>query len=396
MNDFQDIAESFAPDAGPALGDDLLVDVISLDGRILWLNDLQAERIGTYDREISGYDASAFYTPESFGEIEHLLRHRSRTEHATTLELTLLAPGGRPVRTLARARFVRFRGEMALRLAKMDYGPVGNRYKRLEDDFRMLNSVLETSSEAHWSIVFLEPVDTTLPRPEVVRQVFENQSVWRFCNQAMARVYQIPETVDFNEQEVRLYWPRSAVNEQFVEEIISSDYSINDALSVDRRHDGTLQYILNDVRAEIVDGFLLRLWGNCRDVTAQHNADDKRTDGFKLLIRTLDGLPDPVLLLDSTGRVAGRNQACASVFAESRTLEGQIVAHCRMRRAAFGWSLLSHANGTGGASLYDIHCRKIAGPDGESWSVLTIRERSGDKPPSGPKRLARQPMRRQA
>ena len=80
---------------------------------------------------------------------------------------------------------VRFQGEPALRLAKLDYGPVGNHYRRLEDDVRMLKSMVETSNEAHWSIAFIEPVDTTLPRADVVQQVFENQSVWRMCNPAM-------------------------------------------------------------------------------------------------------------------------------------------------------------------------------------------------------------------
>lgn len=390
MSDFQDITEPFQPDASLSLAEDMLVDVISLDGRILWLNELQAELLGAYDRDLAGYDAAAFYTVESFAEIRQLLRHRSRAEHASTIDVTLLGAGGRPIRTLARARFIRFQGEPALRLAKLDYGPVGNHYRRLEDDVRMLKSMVETSNEAHWSIAFIEPVDTTLPRADVVQQVFENQSVWRMCNPAMARIYQLPETMDFNEQDVRLYWPRSAANEQFVEEIINSNYAIDDALSVDRRHDGTLQYILNDVRAEIADGFLLRLWGNCRDVTEQHKADDWQVNAFKLISRALDGLPDAVMVVDAAGRIVCRNKAFAATFAESRTLEALVLAHCRTRRPTNGWSLLANAGGHGNAPLIDIHSRKITGPEGEAWTVLTLRERAGD----APRRTTRQPKRR--
>lgn len=388
MSDFQDLAEPFETETALSLAEDMLVDVISADGRILWLNELQAELLGTWDRELAGYDAAAFYTPDSFAEIRQLLRHRSRAEHASTIELTLIAAGGRPIRTLARARFVRFRGEPALRLAKLDYGPVGNHFRRMEDDMRMLKAMVETSSEAHWSIVFIEPVDTTLPRAEVVQQVFENQSVWRMCNPAMARIYQLPETLDFNEQDVRLYWPRSAANEQFVEEIINSNYAIDDALSVDRRHDGTLQYILNDVRGEIVDGFLLRLWGNCRDVTEQRKADDLQVNALKLTGRALDGLPDPVMVVDAAGRVVSRNKAFAAAFAENRTLETRILTHCR-RRKANGWSLLTQAGGPGDAPLIDIHSRRITGPEGEGWTVLTIRERAGEAPRRTPRQLKR-------
>lgn len=384
-----DLPDQAAAESGLSPEDDLLIDVISRDGRVLWFNEAQAELLGTYDHEIVGYDAAAFYAPDCFAQIQQMLRNRTRSEHGATMELTLLARGGRPIRTLARARFVRFNGEVCLRLAKMDYGPVGMRYRQMEDDFRTLQAMLATSNEAHWGIVFLEPVDTTLPKSEVIRQVFENQSVWRMCNPAMSRIYQLPESVDFNEQDVRLYWPRSAANEKFVEEIINSNYAIDDALSVDRRHDGTLQYILNDVRADIVDGFLLRLWGNCRDVTEQRNADDEKANSLKLAIRALDGMPDPVIVLDAEGRVLNRNKAYAAAFSGSRTVETQLLAFVRTRRRASGWSLFTNPGGPGPSVLLDVHIRKISGMDGETWTIITVRERE----PHAPKRASRQPKR---
>ncbi|GEO84713.1 MULTISPECIES: PAS domain-containing protein [Alphaproteobacteria] len=387
MAEMEALAETLQSSPGQSLESDLLVDVISLDGRVLWFSDSQAELLGTYDRDVAGLDAGAFYTSESFAEIQQLLHRRSRGEHAAAMELTLLAGGGRPIRTLARARFIRWRGEIALRLAKMDYGPVGNRYRQLEADFRTLSSMLETSSEAHWSIVFSEPVDTTLPKSEVVRQVFENQSVWRLCNPAMAQLYQLPESLDFNEQDVRLYWPRSAANERFVEEIINSDYAIDNALSIDRRHDGTLQYILNDVRGEVVDGFLLLLWGNCRDVTRQHIADDVKASASKLTARVLDGMADPVIILDDEGQVVSRNKAFAARFAGSRTIENLLIAHVRGRPRASGWSLFANSGGAG--VLFDVHTRKVTGVDSGKWTVITVRERGAD----GAKRTTRQPRR---
>lgn len=220
MADRQEVREAqavSAADADPTLSADLLIDIVSQDGRILWASETQAELLGIYDGPISGLDASAFYAPDSYARIQQASRNSGRSDHATTLELTLLARSGRSFRTLARARPVRFDGQAALRLVKMDLAAVGNAYRRLEEDLNTLQSMLETANEAHWGIHFLEPVDTTLPKEEVIRQVFENQSVWRMCNPAMARIYQLPETVDFNEQDVRLYWPRSAANERFVD-----------------------------------------------------------------------------------------------------------------------------------------------------------------------------------
>ena len=64
--------------------------------------------------------------------------------------------------------------------------------------------------------------------------------------------------VDFNQQPVRLYWPRSPANEAFVRRLIEAGFSVDCALSVDRRHDGSPAYVENDVRATIINGQLLQ------------------------------------------------------------------------------------------------------------------------------------------
>lgn len=388
-----DLSEGLRRRSAPAeaelsLQPDLLIDVIAHDGRILWSNETQTERLGIYDGTIAGLDSAAFYTPESHARIQQAVRGGGRIDPAATLDLTLVARSGRTIRCVARARAMQIDGQAAVRLVKMELGAVGNSYRRLEDDLRALQSMLESANEAHWGIFFLEPVDTTLPKEEVIRQVFENQSVWRMCNPAMAQIYQLPETLDFNEQDVRLYWPRSAPNERFVEEIINSGYAVNDALSVDRRHDGTLQYILNDVRGEIVDGYLLRLWGNCRDVTTQRNADDGAANALKLTMRAFDGLPDPVLVLDRDGKVLSRNKAYAAAYATSRTLEAQLLAFIRTRKKAEGWTLFGNSGGTARSLLIDLHLRRIEGLDGAPWTVVTLRERQPEarKPAARPRK----------
>ena len=53
---------------------------------------------------------------------------------------------------------------------------------RLENE--VLRSFVETSRDALFCIEFLEPVDLAAPEPEIIRQVFENECVWRLCNTA--------------------------------------------------------------------------------------------------------------------------------------------------------------------------------------------------------------------
>ncbi|MCP4766178.1 MAG: hypothetical protein GY875_07885 [Gammaproteobacteria bacterium] len=64
---------------------------------------------------------------------------------------------------------------------------------RLENE--VLRTFVDTSRDALFCIEFLESVDLTAPEPEIIRQVFENECVWRMCNIAMARLYKLPEGI---------------------------------------------------------------------------------------------------------------------------------------------------------------------------------------------------------
>jgi hypothetical protein len=72
----------------------------------------------------------------------------------------------------------------------------------LESKVKMLDTVIETSAEAMWCMEFSEPVNLRSSAQEIVRQVFENKCHWIMCNQAMARLFDLPDGVDFIRQPV--------------------------------------------------------------------------------------------------------------------------------------------------------------------------------------------------
>lgn len=252
---------------------DFLIDIIDEEGIIRWMSASQAELLGISDT--IGVSIDSVYDTASAERIRAILMRAASVGFSTTLDIEIFGRAGRRLRTVGRATIVSEGGRRALRLSKIELGPVGAHYDQLEADTALLSSILWSAKEAHWAIVFLEPVDITQSREDIIRQVFENQSVWRMCNPAMARAYGLPEDIDFNKQSVRLYWPRSPENERFVGHIIDGGYSVDDAISVDRKHDGTVIYILNDVRAQIQDGYLTHLWGNIRNVTELSEARRK-------------------------------------------------------------------------------------------------------------------------
>lgn len=188
---------------------------------------------------------------------------------------------------------------------------------------RLLRDLIETASEAMWCIEFSEPIDLAAGTQEIVRQVFTNECRWLMCNKAMARLY-VPEGVDFEKQAVSLYFQRSAANEAFVGQIIESGFCIDNALSVDVRHDGSTIYVENTVRAHIHDGRLVRLWGTVRDVTGYRQAQNRLQQQIENVHDVLGAIPYALLVIDRRRTLLGVNPAFESNFGWSAQ---QLLGH---------------------------------------------------------------------
>ena len=257
----EDVFSKFQSDS------DVLIDIVDEEGIIRWISLGQLELLGVSETGARALSIETIYDAQSVEKIRALLGRDVGIGFSTSLELQMVGRGGRVIRAVARAKIVPDGHRRVLRLTKIEFGSVAAHYDQLAADFSLLSNIIHYANEAHWAIVFLEPVDTTQSREEIIRQVFENQSTWRMCNPAMSRLYGLPEDMDLNAQSVSLYWPRSQENESFVGRIIDGGYSVHDIISVDRRHDGTKLYVTNDVRADVVNGFLICLWGNMRNIS---------------------------------------------------------------------------------------------------------------------------------
>ncbi len=322
---------------GDEVAEDLLIDIIDTAGQIGWVSATQAEALGMTPEAAAGLTVEACYTPASAEALRELLGRFLPEGFVTTLELTLLGRGGRELRTLARCRKLAHAGAPHFRLTKIPLGHVGQTYDDLQADNKLFSRVIADASEAHWCIEFLEPVDINRPRAEVVNQIFANRSLWRIANPAMQALYQLPSSAEFRAFDVRLYWPRTPENEAFVGQIIDSDYRIDAAISSDRRYDGTTVNLENDVRAEIRENYLYRIWGNCRHANGAHL-------GQPGLGALFDTFPDPALLLGPQGQVLWHNAACDALFPASgpgAAALRRILAHAATSRKRRSWVLPS-------------------------------------------------------
>ena len=185
------------------------------------------------------------------------------------------------------------------------------RLAALTEENALLREFVDASRDALWCIEFVEPVDLTAPEHEVVRQVFENDCIWRMCNPAMAHLYGLPDKLDFNAQKVRFFFARNPDNEDFVRTLLRSNFHVDGVKSLDRDYAGRHVAMENDVRGHIEGGLLYRMLGAVRNLSPQLSRERVLEARVATLASVLGALPDPVLLIDADGIVDAVGPALA-------------------------------------------------------------------------------------
>ena len=301
------------PDAAWRLGAwdtaPMLLDAIAADGTVLACNATQAAALGCTVDAVVGQPVERFYLRGSTERLRELLELLDPGAVQRHLRLELRRRDGRPLGVAASVDMVEQGGARVLRVAKMPLDPALDRIDQLARDNETLHSIVSTSKDALWCIEFAEPVDLTAPPAEAIRQVFENVSYWRLCNKAMARLYKLPENLDFNEQHVRVAFPRNPENEAFVQKLIEHDFDIDGAPSLDRRYDGLDVYIENDVRGHVENGMLHRFWGAARDLSEQKRKELDLESRLDATVEVLSAVPDPILVIGHDGVLEAANPA---------------------------------------------------------------------------------------
>ncbi len=296
--------ERIVDDAG------VLVLVTDRGGEVVYHNRTAAEQLGWTGERVS---LATLTDPET---AEHLLSGATCAGASSRIEtLTLRGKLGErfSLKAVVSAA-IGTSGECLVRIFGFDESADRLRAEQSAHFAEMLQGFIEASTEAMWCMEYTEPVDLTASEPEIVRQVFENDCHWNMCNRAMARLYGLPEDLDFNRQRVSLYFPRSAQNEAFVRQLIENNFHVDDAPSTDTRHDGTLMYVENSVRCRVENGKIVRMWGTARDITEFWTAQNRMAQREREVREILEALPDAVIVIDKGKRVLAVNPAFETTF----------------------------------------------------------------------------------
>jgi len=178
----------------------------------------------------------------------------------------------------------------------------------------ILKGMVDASADACWCMEFDQPVDLESPDREVIRQVFENGPRWRFCNQAMARLYRLPPHLDLSERPVNEIFPRNRQNEEFIENLLRSGFEVDAAPALDSRYDGVRMHVENDVRAHIENGKLIRMFGVVRDVSKRRWRENDLKGKLQAVEWMMGAIPDALVAFDDFLLITAANPAAAKLL----------------------------------------------------------------------------------
>jgi len=180
---------------------------------------------------------------------------------------------------------------------------------KAEAKYRSVRNFVDSLDVATWCIQYEEPVDLSQPDSIIIDQIFANSCYWTMCNKAMATLYGLPDDLDFNKQPVSKYFPRTPENELFVQELIDNDFFVDNAISIDRNHDGSSIYIANTVRSQIENNYLMRWWGTVIDVSEEKRSKNKLVKREAEVRNILSSIPDCIIVADKHGCIEAVNPA---------------------------------------------------------------------------------------
>ena len=290
-----------------------MIDVLSRDGQIVSACVSQETVLGLAPGAVEGAPWSAVYPLDSRKRLEEVFSETTAGPHVFALEMRT-SEGERIGVTAIVTRFTDPEHGLCLRCVKWPAGGALGEVANLAEEKEILESILAASDDAGWCMEWAEPVDLSAPEQEIIRQVFENGPHWRFCNDAMARLYRTPEGKDFNALPVHETFPRSPENEDFVRRLIRASFDMNASPSRDLRYDGVFIEVENDVRGHIRGNFLHRMWGTVRDVSKHARRAAVLRDEIDTLQAILDALPDAVLVVDRDARILRINTSAEELL----------------------------------------------------------------------------------
>ena len=159
----------------------------------------------------------------------------------------------------------------------------------LQESDQRHRAFIANSSEGIWRLELEQPVSTSLPQDEQIRQILKYAYVAE-CNDATARMYGYGKAQDFVGTRVSKFTSLDdPLDRQILRAFIRSGYSLADVESRTMDSQGVHGWFSNNLTGVLDNGFLVRGWGVRRDITERKQVEENLAKSYEALRRTLDG-----------------------------------------------------------------------------------------------------------
>ncbi len=210
-----------------------------------------------------------YRTHEAAGGFDYEVRAKDDSYRVIEVSVSLIMEEGRAVgfRGILRDITERREAEEALRKSEERY-----------------RAFVAQSSEGIWRFEAAQPISIELSEDEQIKLIYRYGHLAE-CNDAMARMYGFSKAAEILGVSLRdLLNPSQPKNIEYLRAFIRSGYRLTDAESVELNKDGNPWHAVNNLIGIIENGFLVRAWGNQRDVTERKRAEEARREILRQLV----------------------------------------------------------------------------------------------------------------
>lgn len=257
--------------------------VIIQKDRIVYANPHSISISGYTENELLKMNFWNLVHPDYSEEIRSRLISAKGIEKSETenYEVKIITKEGSHKWISFSAREIKYGGKPAILGIATDITESKRISQEIEESHQRYKAFIEQSTEGIYRTETYAPISISLPLEEQVDEIFK-QFYTAECNDVMARMYGLNSASELIGKRMSDFLvPDDPENRKMIEKFVMDGYRIVDSESAEIDAEGNTVYFSNNAVGIIENGYLKRVWGIQKDITAKKKLDRKLNENIE-------------------------------------------------------------------------------------------------------------------